>query len=285
MRYILILLCVLLIQPSFAKVFNYQTDNFEHINYIYQKISLDPKTTLLAFDLDDTLITMTQPLGSVGWWDWQVNLLKTGNDPEKLFTTDMNQLVRIQNILFQLIKMEVTDEKAIPFIKQTVHDGATIIGLTARGQEHLSATFMQLKDNKFTENGNLIFKEYGLRFNGKSSTTDRFYCPQFTRDVIYQNGIMFLSGEDKGQSLSCILKNARQNIKTIIFVDDAKRNTQSIDNAFANRNDVNVINILFTKENAKEDEIQNNSTLQAQIVKDWKHIKKSLHDVIIQSNF
>ena len=54
MRCILTLLCILLIQASFAKVFNYQTDNFEHINYIYHKASLDPKTTLLAFDLDDT---------------------------------------------------------------------------------------------------------------------------------------------------------------------------------------------------------------------------------------
>src|SRR6476620_3356437 len=130
MRYILILFCMLFIQPSFAKVFNYQTDSFERINRIYQNASLDPKTTLLVFDLDDTLITMTQPLGSVGWWDWQENLLKTGNDPDKLFTTNINQLIRIQNILFQLIKMEVTDEKAIPFIKQAVHDGATIIGLT-----------------------------------------------------------------------------------------------------------------------------------------------------------
>lgn len=285
MRYILLFISVLFIQSSFAKVVNYQTDNYTQIKQIYQNSALDPKTTLLAFDLDDTLITMTQPLGSVGWWDWQANLLKTGNDPEKLFTTEMNQLVRIQNILFQLIKMEVTDENAIPFLKESVHEGAIILGLTARGQEHLSATLMQLKNNKFTENGNLLFKKYGLKFNQASFVTDGFYCPQFTKEVVYQNGIMFLSGEDKGQALSCIVKNAKQNIKTIIFVDDAKRNIDSVNNAFASRNDLNVINILFTKENAKEDELQTNTTMQTKMMNDWKYIKKSLNDVIVQSNF
>lgn len=285
MRYILLFISVLFIQTSFAKVVNYQTDNYTQIKQIYQNSALDPKTTLLAFDLDDTLITMTQPLGSVGWWDWQANLLKTGNDPEKLFTTEMNQLVRIQNILFQLIKMEVTDDNAIPFLKESVHDGATILGLTARGQEHLSATLMQLKDNQFTENGNLLFKKYGVQFDQSSFVSDGFYCPQFTKEVIYQNGIMFLSGEDKGQALSCIVKNAKQNIKTIIFVDDAKRNIDSVNNAFASRNDLNVINILFTKENAKEDELQTNTTMQTKMMNDWKYIKKSLNDVIVQSNF
>lgn len=282
MRYIPILLCALFMHASFAKVFDYQTDSFQDIQNIYNKASLNPKTTLLAFDLDDTLLTMTQPLGSVGWWDWQASLLKTGNDPDKLFTPDINQLVRIQNILFQLIKMEVTDENAIPFINQTSKDGAIVMGLTARGKEHLSATLMQLKDNKFTTGNDLIFKKYGLKFGGKTSIAQNFHCPQFKREVIYENGVMFLNGEDKGQALSCILTSTKQPIKTILFVDDAIKNTQAVHDAFVNRNDINVINILYTKENSKEDDIQKNAQLQAQLVNEWKHIKNSLNTVIKQ---
>lgn len=286
MRYLLILLSVFFIQSSYAKVTEYQVDDFGKINDIYTHAALNPKSTLLVFDLDDTLITMTQPLGSVGWWDWQTQLLKNGDDSGKLFTSDINQLIRIQNILFQLIKMEVTDASVLPFIHQATKDGAIIMGLTARGKEHLSATLMQLIDNKFTENGKLLFKQYGLHLTtDKTSNADNFVCPPFKREVIYQNGLMFLSGEDKGQALSCILSSTQQTIQTIIFVDDSVKNTDSVSKSFMNRNDVNVINILYTRENAKEDSIQKDVELQEKIYNDWNHIKQTLHDVIPQSNF
>lgn len=280
MRYFIILLTVLFIQPAFAKVTEYQVDNFAKIQYIYSHAALNPKTTLLAFDLDDTVITMTQPLGSVGWWDWQSELLKNGKDADKLFTTDFNQLVRIQNILFQLVKMEVTDEAVLPLMHKVTNDGAIIMGLTARGKEHLSATLMQLNDSHFSENGALMFKKYGLKF-----ASGNFFCPQFKREVIYQDGLMLLSGEDKGEALGCILAKSGKKIQTIIFVDDSIKNTRSVSKAFVNRDDVNVINILYTKENAKEEAIQTNAELQEKIFKDWNHIKQALRDVIPQSNF
>lgn len=286
MRYLIIVFVAFFIQPSFAKVTEYQVDNFAKINNIYTHAALNPKTTLLVFDLDDTLITMTQPLGSVGWWDWQAGLLKNGNDSSKLFTSDINQLIRIQNILFQLIKMEVTDENVLPFIHQTTKDGAIIMGLTARGKEHLSATLMQLTDNKFTENDKLLFKQYSLNLaTDKAPVAGNFFCPQFKREVIYQDGLMFLSGEDKGQALSCILSSTQQTIQTIIFVDDSVKNTQSVSKSFMNRADINVINILYTKENGKEDDVLKNEELQGKIYDDWNHIKKTLHEVIPQSNF
>ena len=146
---------------------------------------------------------------------------------------------------------------------------------------------MQLNDNHFTEKGELIFKKHGLKFgdDDKTSVADNFYCPQFTREVVYEKGLIFLSGEDKGQALSCIIANAKQPIKTIIFVDDSSKNTQSVSNAFINRQDINVINILYTKENKKEEEIQKSTPLQNKMIHEWNHIKKSLNDVIPQSNF
>lgn len=45
----------------------------------------------------------------------------------------------------------------------------------------------------------------------------------------------------------------------------AKRDIVSMDNAFANRDEFLVLNVFYTKENAKELEIQTNPHLQAQI--------------------
>ncbi|KTC85287.1 DUF2608 domain-containing protein [Legionella cincinnatiensis] len=286
MRFILFLICSLFINPIFAKVINYEMESFADLTTLYEEVRSDPKSTLMVFDLDDTLITMTQPLGSVGWWDWQSELQKTGKDSDKLFTTDYQQLVRIQNILFQLIKMEVTDQYVLPFIKNATDQGASIMGLTARGKEHLSATMMQLKDNNFMMGDKLLFQEKGLKFkNNKTSLAGNLHCPQFSKEVIYQRGIMFLDGEDKGQALLCVLSKIKTEIKTIIFVDDAKRNNLSMNKAFADRNDVLVLNVLYTKENAKELEIQNNPFLQQQIFKQWNQIKNQINDTIMQSNF
>ncbi|AUH70855.1 DUF2608 domain-containing protein [Legionella sainthelensi] len=286
MPFILFLICSLFINPIFARVIHYEMDSFADIATLYEEMRSDPRSTLLVFDLDDTLITMTQPLGSVGWWDWQAELQKTGKDPDKLFTADYQQLVRIQNILFQLIKMEVTDKYVLPFLNHATDQGAIILGLTARGKDHLSATMMQLKDNNFTVADKLLFQEKGLKFrNNKTSLADNFQCPQFSKEVIYQRGIMFLDGEDKGQALLCVLSKIKTEIKTIIFVDDAKRNSVSIDKAFTDRNDLLVLNVLYTKENTKELEIQNNPLIQQQLFEQWNQIKNHLNESIVQSNF
>ncbi|KTD56026.1 hypothetical protein Lsai_2156 [Legionella sainthelensi] len=286
MPFILFLICSLFINPIFARVIHYELDSFADIATLYEEMRSDPRSTLLVFDLDDTLITMTQPLGSVGWWDWQAELQKTGKDPDKLFTPDYQQLVRIQNILFQLIKMEVTDKYVLPFLNHVTDQGAIILGLTARGKDHLSATMMQLKDNNFTVGDKLLFQEKGLKFrNNKTSLADNFQCPQFSKEVIYQRGIMFLDGEDKGQALLCVLSKIKTEIKTIIFVDDAKRNSVSIDKAFTDRNDLLVLNVLYTKENTKELEIQNNPLIQQQLFEQWNQIKNHLNEIIVQSNF
>ncbi|WP_241480496.1 DUF2608 domain-containing protein [Legionella norrlandica] len=222
----------------------------------------------------------------MGWWDWQYKLQKNKVPSEKLFTQDYQQLVRIQNLLFQLVKMEVTDEYVMPFLKKAVKQDVTLLGLTARGKEHLSATLMQLKDNQFMIGEKLLFQKNGLKLNNnKTSVAGNFHCPQFTQEVIYQRGIMFLDGEDKGEALLCALANTKQNIKTIIFVDDAKKNIESMDKAFANRDDLQVLNIFYTKENAKELEIQTNPDIQTQLFEQWDSIKKTLNEVIVQSNF
>lgn len=285
MPFIIFFICSLLINPIHAEVINYQTDSFADIAAQYKDLKVNPKTTLMVFDLDDTLITMSQALGSVGWWDWQYELQKNGSHSDKLFTEDYQQLVRIQNILFQLVKMDLTDDYVIPFLKAAANQGTTLMGLTARGKEHLSATLMQLKDKQFMVGEKLLFRKNGLKLNNKTSLAGNFHCPQFSREVIYQQGIMFLDGEDKGEALICILAKTKQDIKTIIFVDDSKRNIVSMDKAFANRDDVLVLNVFYTKENAKELEVQINPNLQAQLFEQWKFIKENLNKAIIESNF
>lgn len=55
--------------------------------------------------------------------------------------------------------------------------------------------------------------------------------------------------------------------------------------SFATRNDLLVLNVFYTKENAKELEIQINPSMQEKLFEQWNFIKKNINNVIVQSNF
>lgn len=48
MRLLLIFVCYLVINPAMAKVIDYQTDSFAAIALEYERMAVDPKTTLLS---------------------------------------------------------------------------------------------------------------------------------------------------------------------------------------------------------------------------------------------
>ena len=68
------------------------------------------------------------------------------------------------------------------------------------------------------------------------------------RPIAYINGILYLSGQDKGVMLQQFLKKTKQknNITEIIFADDDIQNAEDVANAFKNDRNINVISIHYT---------------------------------------
>lgn len=265
-----------------AAVIEVKTDSFEDIQRLYQKEVVTPEKTLLVFDIDDTLMTMSQSLGSIGWWDWQNTLLKNDPNSEKLIVHSLEEFIKVQNILYNLITMDVTDSFVLPFLKKARSQNTSLMALTARGSEHLSITLTQLKENAFLDSRNqLLFKAGRVDLKKKGTDSDGLlHCPQFKHQVVYHQGIVFLKGEDKGEALRCIISHAKKAYNTVFFVDDAVINVMSVTKAFAFAPNLRVFNILYTAQHQKEALFLNSSSLQNQTDLEWKNISKVIKNSI-----
>ena len=287
-RFILVLVTFFCIQAkSLAQVTHYETDNFEKIASIYHKQILNPKQTLLVFDIDNTLLTMTQPLGGVGWWDWQYDLLKNHPDSNQLFAKHFEELEKIQGLLFQLIKTEPTDSAVKPFLINASQKGSPLLAITARGSKFSNITSSQLQNSGFVDGAQKpLFSSKGLKLkNHKTSAAGLFKCNSLTQDLSYQQGILYLDGANKGQAMQCILRLAETTYHSILFVDDSARNVDAVEQEFANQPNLQLITILFNREHAKEAAFLANPEQQNETLQQWRAIKKTLHQMIEQPNY
>lgn len=276
MRVALFFLCFLVLNAASARVINYQTDNFKDIAQKYASLHVPMSRTLMVFDLDDTLMTMSKPLGSVGWWDWQSGLLKNSRIKGPRFAADMEHLSRVQKILFERVPMELTDKDALYFLQHAAARGATLLGLTARGSELQTVTLTQLRDNGFIEKDRSLFRQNGLRIHHQTSVKGAFACPAFRHAPAYRQGVLFLAGGDKGQALLCALSQSDRTYQAILFVDDSRLNNRAMAKVFAESGDILVLNVNFTREHAKAQDARTNPETQKHMLADWIRIKKSL---------
>jgi hypothetical protein len=286
MRFIMFFVFAFWFHTGMSQVIRVEVNNFSDINTLYQDNIVNPKTTLLVVDIDDTILTMSQPLGGVGWWDWQSDLLRHHKESSALVAKNFDDLVKIQNLLFGLIQMQVTDADVLPFLKKVTQQGASLMGLTARSSDHLNVTLRQLEKNDFfDENNQFIFKSKGLKLkNGKTSSAGDLECASFSRYVTYYQGVVFLAGEDKGQALMCILNQSEKKYTNILFVDDTLRNVDSVSKAFEKHEGVRVFAVFYTLENAKAQLFLNSPSLQNEADNQWQNINMAIRNNIALPN-
>ncbi len=284
MRLVTLLVLAIWYHAGMAQVIHIETDSFAEINSLYHDKVTDRANTLLVFDIDETLLTMSQALGSVAWWDWQNELLRQDNDSSKLVAHTMHDLVDVQNVLFQLIKMNVTDQFVVPFIKEASEQGSSVMGLTARGRESLSITLSQLTGNGFVDQQNqLLFHTSGPKLSNQDTALGGdLQCDSLTGHVSYYQGIVFLGSQNKGQALRCILAGSDKHYKTIFFVDDVANNVDAVAKEFANQVGIDVFSIRYTRGDSKKQRFLHTEALQDEADTQWKNIKRTLDQNIQQ---
>lgn len=278
MRLVMLLVFAIWCQVGVAEVVHIETDSFAKINALYHDKVTDRAKTLLVFDIDETLLTMSQPLGSVAWWDWQSQLLSKNKNSSKLVAHTIQNLAEIENLLFQLIKMNVTDQYVVPFVKEASEQGTSIMALTARGRESLSVTLNQLTENGFVDKQNqLLFHSNGPKLSNQNTASGGdLNCGSLTGHVSYYQGIVFLSNQNKGLALRCILANSEKHYDTIMFVDDVANNVDAVAKAFSDQADIKVFNVRYTRGDGKKQLFLHSEALQAEADMQWKNIQKVL---------
>lgn len=244
---------LMLSQAIFAGATRGQVSSFLEVEKIIDKWG-QPTKTLLVMDNDDTLTMMPCPnledldncqyLGSAAWFSWQRQLLNTSS-PYKV-ADNITHLIDISTLIFAISDMDYT-ESTLPSILHGLNSkGVRLMVETARSNANVAATtrqFSQLPtETKSAHNLLQLIKSNSLHFtpSGLASLPSPYIPCDIpgARPISYQQGVMYVAGQNKGTMLECMLNlyqadrasGVGMDITHIVFIDDTKKN---VDNVFA----------------------------------------------------
>jgi hypothetical protein len=190
---------------------------------IKQAQVLPLSSTLMVFDIDDTLLTATEFFGSDKWYDWQRGRA-LGPKGEILVTPGedrVNCLFDTLGIAFEIGVNQPTQGNMAQLVSGVEND---VVILTARSDAYRAATMRELGRNQ-------------LNFTAQALTPPELaYHYDFTHDgrtaeVSYVNGIFMVKGMDKGAMLLDLLQRTGRKYDAVIFVDDKTHNITNMADA------------------------------------------------------
>lgn len=230
---------------------NFETNKMSEVfKTIDQKIQkYGSEEVLVVFDIDNTILTMNNMLGSDQWFSWQEGMF-WGKDPKcKTYcvSDSFDGMLEIQGQLFAVAPM-VPTEKELPTMIKTLQDkGVKVILLTSRGKEFRNSTELQLSKNGYNLSSSAIggagfagfylpYDESKLTESGLSEYDREVAKLKKAREVSYMNGVYMTAGQHKGAMLKTLLHKTGTRFKAIIFADDHEKHTIRMSDTFKNEN-------------------------------------------------
>ncbi|PKG97224.1 DUF2608 domain-containing protein [Paraglaciecola sp. MB-3u-78] len=195
---------------------------------IEQAKALPVLTTLVVFDIDDTLLTATEFFGSDKWYDWQRGrALSPNGQPLAIAEADkVSCLFDTLGITYEIATNRPTQENMASLVHQVNND---LLMLTARSGNYRAATMRELSYN-------------GLALSDKALTPkDVGYHYTFSHegrsaDMSYVDGVFMVQGMDKGVMLLDLLSRLGRTYEAVIFVDDKTHNINNMAKALQQAN-------------------------------------------------
>lgn len=197
------LVCTSLLLVLFINAF-LQSEIYEiaHFEEIYNH--LQPET-LIVYDIDDTLFSMNQHLGSDHWLDSQFKRhQKEGMAPRAAFEKAINEWRAVQH-LSGCKPVEPINPEVVEYTQKHY----TVIALTSRGHEVATRTVELLRDSGFNLSLNPL-------------TQDALLFMQENENILFHKGILFTSGRHKGECLEKLLNAVGVMPKRVLFVNDKR---------------------------------------------------------------
>jgi hypothetical protein len=251
------------------------------VNHVRKEARLSgPEHVLLVVDIDNTLLAMDQNLGSDQWFNSQQGLLNDSPQSTALVAKDFAGLLRAQGLLFSLSRMHPPERDLPPFVKEIQEFGGPVMVLTSRGPDFRNAAQRELKRNGYdfadsapkiakTPRGRFMPfvpsdpKRYGL----SAAEVERLRAPDW---VTYSAGILMVAGQHKGFMLKTLLARSPHQVSTIVFVDDHKKHTERMHEAFANT-EIKVVTFRYSREDGNVRQFE--STNKEHVIRSWKTLE------------
>jgi len=181
-----------------------------------------PEQILVVMDIDNTLLAMEQDLGSDQWYEWQ----KTLAEESPCSPLIAGDTLEVQGALYFASAMRPTQPDAAKQIARLQEAGLKVIVLTSRGPGFRLATFRELRRNGFNFWQNAWPPQRGF--------PEPFIPEGGSRQAVYEDGIIFAAGQDKGLTLKTVLEKSGQPFpQLIVMADDKQANLNEVMAAFS----------------------------------------------------
>ena len=271
----------------------------------------DPSATLVVMDDDDTLTMMSCPdrkqpetcqyLGGPAWFAWQQAQVQNLAQPRVADSFD--ELLSASSMLFAVSNMPYTAEDVGPVLNDLASSGVRLLVETARGNADVDATLRQFSaldinlkrkpaepvaPEPIAPTLQDLIAENSLLFNGIASKAGPYMpCDEDTnkeyrlRAISYQQGAMFLSGQNKGVILRCMLDQYNQQpgvtpVRDVVFIDDTEQNVKDVHEAFKGADAYQVKALHYTRLQAHKNALTKGEmapVYQDNAMKRWNLIK------------
>lgn len=227
--YLYILSC-LTSNISFA--FNNTTIELSNISDILKHVN---KNTIVLLDIDNTLVTSTQTLGSDQWFDYLVaKNVDEGQTEQNAIDNALAKWHKVQYVT-SVRAMEPTTAYTISELQNKAKH---VVALTARSTILTDNTYRQLK-------------EVGIDFKTEKQIQDMAIVPD--KNSILKNGIITVNLSNKGTAMQNLISRAKidlSKIDKIIFVDDKQYNIDNVAKA-AEQLKVNFLGVRYSQADAQ----------------------------------
>lgn len=207
------------IEPVVSAV--YETNELQ--DAVDKANTLDTRSTLVVFDIDDTLLTATEFFGSDKWYDWQRGraLDLQGAPVNTRDSEKVNCLFDVLGMVFEMAVNQPTQTNMADIVHSVNND---VVILTARSGAYRSATMRELERNQLNfSNKSLALSDIGYHYD--------YTLGGRTAQVSYVDGVFMVQGMDKGVMLLDLLKRTGDEYASVVFVDDKQHNIDNMAHA------------------------------------------------------
>jgi hypothetical protein len=241
--------CASISKNSASTITNIETPKMEDLfKVVHEKgKQYGEENVLIVFDIDNTILTMENMLGSDQWFSWQSSIFFGDKKAcaKYCVAKSFPEMLDVQGKLFALAPMVPTERDLPAKIKDLQDKGYKVILLTSRGKEFRSSTQQQLKKNGYDLKSSALGNGFPGAYNpftannfseaGLSDYDVKVAKLKKPRKVSYMNGVYMTAGQHKGAMLKALLHKTNSSFKAIIFADDHKKHTVGMSDTFKNQ--------------------------------------------------
>jgi hypothetical protein len=247
---------------------------------------------LLACDLDNTLLSMDQDLGSDQWFEWQSFLLSADPKSRYLVADDFPGLLEVQGLLFATLHSHPTQADLPRRIADIQRLGVATMIVTARGQDFRSATESELARNRYDfsktcpelreqpKAKDVATTVQFVPYESDSVTASgltvdeqtRWHLLQQPREVSYGEGVYMVAGQHKGAMLAIFLHQAAKDYRAVVCVDQ-DRQVRRVYEALASRG-YDVTAIDYQREDARVKAFNYGS--KKAVDRQWRRLERAI---------